>query len=215
MNKIGPSETELSVIRIPIDEKCTVFAEDLPTLDSIKNDGALGNDAHKNYQCAVCLIEFDTNTQLKQHFHDEHEAIHAKEEIIDERSTNSDDGCDTYEDMSFMNEDEMVIKDEINIEEQTELTSKILATKKVNLLNTIPTDFQCEYCQKFYADKKCLTRHIKIHLESGKCTKCQLKFTKREEYLMHMRAQHPADKKYKCTLCSNCKYRFGPNLDNQ
>lgn len=63
---------------------------------------------------------------------------------------------------------------------------------------------QCDYCQKFYADKRCLSRHIRIHLQPEECAKCQLKFTDRHQYLLHMKMEHPMHKKHKCTMCLNC-----------
>lgn len=203
-----------------------IFTEDLPILAPISNAVVLGKQKYGHpedqiLQCSICSTEFDSNTQLKQHLLDSHAAIHCKEEIIDEPSPNSDDGCDIHEDTSFMNDDDWDIKNEGQDEEQLNFTSKKLPTGRRNSRHFGQGAFQCDICHKFYEEKKHLFKHIlERHAAPTEycCSVCKLIVPDREQVTEHMKSQHPTAKhaiqhaRRKRFNCAHCEQSFTHKL---
>lgn len=142
--------------------------------DAIKNLAAQKEElkqddqpADQNWQCSFCLTGFDSDARLKLHLLDDHSAIQCKEEIIDEPFTGDEDGCETLENVCFINQDELIIKHEIDEEEPLDTF--------VDASNTsVDASFQCDICKKKFSQKTYIERHImRCHMPS-KCYGCKL-----------------------------------------
>lgn len=70
--------------------------------------------------------------------------------------------------------------------------------------------FECDICNRIFAKKKNLYLHIKTHSNKPElsCTTCKVAFKEKQQFQLHMKDQHPNEKKYKCTFCPKCKWIF-------
>ena len=67
---------------------------------------------------------------------------------------------------------------------------------------------ECELCNKYFADSKCLKKHVQaVHskLKPYICNVCNHQCARKAMLEMHMR-QHTGEKPYECNLC---QYRTG------
>lgn len=128
-------------------------------------------------QCSICLIGFDTDAQLQLHLLDDHATIQCKEEIIDEPCTGVDDGCAPYDNLIFINQNELIIKDEVDDGEQIdnlELSPAPDSSTHFTSNTLIDAAFKCDICKKKFSKKTFIKRHImRCHMPS-KCYGCKL-----------------------------------------
>lgn len=71
--------------------------------------------------------------------------------------------------------------------------------------------FECDICHRVFAKKKNLALHIKTHTNQPElsCTACKAAFKEKQQYQVHMKSQHPNERKYRCTICPKCKSSTG------
>lgn len=236
LDKLSPSETTK---RLPLIQEVTngmneptldeepdrkeviIFVEEFPPLNPTNNDEEIAEEddqlGDQIYHCSVCLTGFESNTQLKQHYLDVHAAIQCKEEIIDEQISNSDDECDTFEDMNNINEDDGTIKSEGHDEDQLDSPPKKSSTGKMKSRTRSEETFQCDICQRSYIEKRSLFKHImERHAAPPEfsCYNCKMIFADRNQYWDHVKSIHPTathvmhHNKRKAFDCLHCEQSF-------
>ncbi|XP_072014115.1 uncharacterized protein [Amphiura filiformis] len=79
--------------------------------------------------------------------------------------------------------------------------------------NTKEKPYMCLHCQKRFAYRKNLSKHMRTHSKDKpyKCEHCEKGFTRNDNLKIHMRI-HTKEKPYQCKYCQKCFAQKG-NLD--
>ena len=65
------------------------------------------------------------------------------------------------------------------------------------------SQFQCEYCLRFFKHKRSRDRHVKLHTNDRrfKCSMCEAAFSRSDHLKIHMKT-HDNMKPFQCNLCN-------------
>lgn len=153
-----------------------------------KNKSLLKKHMHNkhadSHECLVCSEEFKSEALLNQHMASHHDV---KEETDDKTDqVNSNDGnlipCTTCG---------------LKFRPGRSLGQHMKKHKREK-----PCAFICEYCNKDFAGKNGLRRHIKLHLQDRpyRCTQCPKKYPRQDQLTYHLKKHSD----FKPNVCPHC-----------
>lgn len=61
----------------------------------------------------------------------------------------------------------------------------------------------CEVCQKVYPTERLLKNHMRIHINTVKCTLCEMSCSSPSNLRTHMKYKHQTDRQFKCEICNH------------